>query len=136
LRIALRNVAEVVRTLVDHQCAAALQVGRGERVGRGDQFRRAVGSDLKRGQIPACGIAVVARRLEVTPGGVEITRWAASRRNRVRIALSDRVDMKPMEAWGQQVGSDRFDGHRGVPIRKIEGRVADSRSVGSLELGC
>src|SRR6476661_7314264 len=62
-----RDVGEVVGLLVDDErrLRAPEQVFRGERVGGGDQHRRAVLTHLQGGQVTAGGMAAVAGHLEM-----------------------------------------------------------------------
>ena len=96
LLVALRrDVGEVVRLLVndDGGLGLARQVLLGKRVSRRHQQSRAVLANLQRRQVTAGGVAAVSGHLQMSTGRIEVAGRAASRRNRVGLALADRVDV-------------------------------------------
>jgi len=81
---------------VDHQRGSltAAQVGRGERVGGGDKFRRAVRANLQRSQITTGGMSGVTGHLEMPTCGKEVTVGSAAvRGNRIGVTFAHRMDV-------------------------------------------
>jgi hypothetical protein len=80
---------------MDHQGASltAAQVGGRERIGGGDEFRRAVGADFQGGQIAAGRMAGVTGCLEVASSGVEVAGLTAGWGDGVGVTLAHRVNV-------------------------------------------
>src|SRR5215218_6511644 len=60
-------------------------------------------------------MAGVSRNLQMPTGRIEVTRGTARRRDRVGLALTDRVDVQTVEPGCQSTFPAGLDGNCGVP---------------------
>lgn len=131
-RVTRRDVAEVVRSGVDHDGCSTVcdQFVDGECIGRGDQCGGAVFEDLNRSEVAARRVARVTLGLEVSACREEVTRLSAAGGNGIGLALGDLVDVESVEAGGEALG---VEGDLDVATFLRERDRSDLGAVGAVQ---
>lgn len=106
-RVTRRDVAEVVRTGMDHDGCSTVcdQFVDGECIGRGDQRGGAVFEDLNRSEVAARRVARVTLGLEVSACREEVTRLSAARSYGIGLALGNLVNVESVESGVRPLAS-------------------------------